>query len=127
MPDPYRSPQPTRESNAAPPRRAIAFQIALVVWLCVTLGLIAARAFLKPLFEDFEVVLPVLTPWTFHPASAIISIAITFGVMLRGQTTQKLSNRIWFGRIALAAGIVALVVLLLGTLLPLVSLWIALA
>ena len=96
------------------------------LWIAIPLGVFAARVFLRPVFTEFEVALSgtteyLLTMYAWVPF-ALASAAVTLTMVSIGP--ERRNRLTWVA--AIVGGIVGLICL--GSLLvPLVSLWLALA
>lgn len=118
--DPYRTPafdstQPQRDNGYA------AIISGVLVWM-----LLACFAFIlfnsvRPVMDDFGIELPVLTQWLLHPMATVMCVAIAIAVSLGGVMTEDQQQRKRTGRLAFVLGIVTLIVMLLGIMIPLNS------
>ncbi len=119
--DPYRTPA-NLSGPVGPPRPKDTLFFATLIWLASAALLLGVSLFVRPVFAEFEVALPVLSQWVIHPLASVMCFAVAASVLVVGLSIKDPSYRRLAGAIWLLLGLVTLAAVLLGAITPLISL-----
>jgi len=117
--DPYRTPA---ELSVGQAKRSSfdLYKIAAFLWCVLASKVVMAGYFLRPVFEDFGIELPLLTQFLLHPMASVFFFAIAVSVIVSGLTLDSAAKRRRLGRIALVLWLAAILVGFLAFVLPLI-------
>lgn len=118
---PYRAPT-TIPELAESPRQKDSLALAATIWLADAALLLLVYVFVRPVFVDFELELPLLSQWLIQPLAAVMCLMIAIGTLVFAVSTKDPSKRRRVGAIALTVGLLAVAAIVFGAISPLLSL-----
>ncbi len=121
--DPYRPPEtdPPTETDAAKDGRASVYA-ASIMWMGLALFSAVNVIYIRWMFEEFGVPVPVLTRWLLHPMSIVMCVVVALAVLVTGVSTEDPAQRKRTGRIAFVLAWMTFGVTIFGIASPLISL-----
>ncbi len=125
--DPFRPPATIDVDGRSGRPTPVSLTLGLTLWSTLAVAHLLAYLYLKPIFVDLDVKLPVLTRWLFHPMALVMFFTIALAVLLSGKMTENLRQRQRIGKLALVLGILTLATWVAAIILPVFSLWNALS
>ncbi len=124
--DPFRPPATSSDAELPSRRSADSLVAAATLWFGLAAALLVVYLLVRPVFVNLDVDVPVLTRLLLHPMAPAMCFTIAVVVLLHTVMTENQDQRLVLGRIALALGLVTLLLLLIGIIGPLWSLYSAL-
>ncbi|NNE00743.1 MAG: hypothetical protein HKN47_25790 [Pirellulaceae bacterium] len=98
----------------------VLYILACLVWVGLTIKIVAIRPVFSAMFEDFGIQMPGLTLWLLDPAMIVYFVVVTGGVILSGWITRSSQTRRRIGWHALVLALLTFVVFVIGLGLPLI-------